>query len=667
MKLVEADRRTPQGEHNAGAEAIFAGRWYAYPPLRNALIAGVIAGLAFILGKLAGLNRDIEVFLYALAIVLGGQHWMREGLSELVREGRVDIEILMLAATGGSIALGMWDEAAALVFLYGAAEGLEHYTYIRTRRSIRGLLKLAPRTARRLTPEGVEETVEATELRVGDRFTVRPGETVATDGEIVSGRSTLDESAVTGESMPVERTVGNRVFAGTLNREGALTVRATTDFEDNTLSRMIHLVEAAQERKGRRQLFIERFGAWYTPAVLGTAILFVLIPLIVGADLRPWATRAVVLLVAAAPCALVMSTPVGIAAGITHAGRAGVLIKGGAHLEDLGRIRVVAFDKTGTLTEGTPVVTDLLPRGADEQQLLQVAASLERQSEHPLGEAIVRRAQADDLELLPVADFTALPGAGVTGTIADKRFYVGSPELCAQIGMAPPRDNRIARLQAEGKTVVCVAGEDGPLGLIAIGDRIRPGARHAIEDLHAMGLRTVMLTGDNEATARAIAEQAGIDHVRAGLKPEDKIAAVEELEAGWGAVAVVGDGINDAPALARATSGIAMGVGGADAAIEAADIALIGEDLTLVPFAIRVGRRARAIGTQNIIFALTVLAILIPLAVLGVLSVAVAVLAHEASELLAVANGLRVGDRRTLRCPRGTGAECVITNRSVAA
>ena len=650
----------------AGAEAIFAGRWYAYPPLRNALIAGVIAGVAFVLGKLAGLDRDVEIFLYAIAIVLGGQHWMREGLSELL-EGHVDIEMLMLAATGGSIALGMWDEAAALVFLYGAAEGLEHYTYIRTRRSIRGLLELAPRTARRLTPEGTEETIEAAELRAGDLFTVRPGETVATDGEIVAGRSTLDEAAVTGESMPVERAEGDEVFAGTLNREGALTVRATASFEDNTLSRMIHLVEEAQERKGRRQLFIERFGAWYTPAVLGTAILFLVIPLIVGADLRPWATRAVVLLVAAAPCALIMSTPVGIAAGITRAGRAGVLIKGGAHLEDLGRIRLVAFDKTGTLTEGEPVVTDLLPLGADEARLLRLAASLERRSEHPLGEAIVRRAQADGLEPLPVDDFAALPGAGVTGTVEGERVYVGSPELCAQLGVAPLEDGHAARLQAEGKTVVCVTGEGGPLGLIAIGDRIRETARHAVDDLHAMGLRTAMLTGDNEGTARAIAREAGIDDVRAGLRPEDKIAAVEELEATWGAVAVVGDGINDAPALARATSGIAMGVGGTDAAIEAADTALIGEDLTLVAFAIRVGRRARAIGTQNIVFALTVLAVLIPLAVLGVLSVAVAVLTHETSELLAVANGLRAGGRRTLRCPQGAGAECVVADRSDSA
>jgi len=642
-------------------EAIFSGRWYDYPPLRNALVAGLITAVAFGLTRAGAIDPFVESILYAAAIMLGGYHWATEGLADLIRTGRVDIEILMLGATGGSIALHMWDEAAALVVLYAAAEGLEHYAYVRTRRSIRNLLDLAPRTARVITDEG-EVPIEATALREGDRFIVRPGETIATDGAIIEGRSTLDESAVTGESMPVERDEGDRVFAGTLNREGALVVRATASFEDNTLSRMIHLVEEAQERKGRRQLFIERFGRWYTPAVLLAAALLVGVPLLTDVDdLAPWATRAVVLLVAAAPCALIMSTPVGIAAGITRAGRSGVLIKGGAHLEDLGRIRVVAFDKTGTLTEGEPVVTDVLPLAGDETWVLRLASSLERLSEHPLGEAIVRRAEEEGIDPLQVTDFRAIPGAGVSGTVAGETVHAGSPQLCAELGVGEIGGDEAQRLQEAGKTVVCVTGANGPVGLIAIGDRLRVEARHAVDDLHAMGIETVMLTGDNAGTARAIASEAAIDDVRAGLRPEDKIAAVEEIEAERGAVAVVGDGINDAPALARATAGIAMGVGGTDAAIEAADTALIGDDLTLVPFAIRLGRRAIAIGTQNIVFALVVLAVLIPLALLGMMGVAWAVVIHEASELLAVANGLRVGSRRTLRCPRGQGVQmCVI-------
>ena len=638
-------------------EAIFSGRWYDYPPLRNALVAGLIAAIAFGLTRSGAIDPFIASILFAAAIMLGGYHWAIEGLAELIRTGRVDIEILMLGAAGGSIALQMWDEAAALVVLYAAAEGLEHYAYVRTRRSIRNLLDLAPRTARVVTDQG-ELPVEATALRAGDRFAVRPGETIATDGVIVEGRSTLDESAVTGEFMPVKRAEGDEVFAGTLNREGALVVRATASFEDNTLSRMIHLVEEAQERKGRRQLFIERFGRWYTPAVLLAGALLVGIPLLRGVDdLAPWATRAVVLLVAAAPCALIMSTPVGIAAGITRAGRSGVLIKGGAHLEDLGRIRVVAFDKTGTLTEGEPVVTDIVPLNGDHAWVLRLASSLERLSEHPLGEAIVRRADDEGLEPLQVTGFRAIPGAGVSGQVAGETVYVGSPQLCAEMGVAEVGGDEARRLEDDGKTVVCVTGAGGPVGLIAIGDRLRAEARHAIDDLHAMGIATVMLTGDNPRTAQAIAAEAAIDDVRAGLRPEGKIAAVEEIEAARGAVAVVGDGINDAPALARATAGIAMGVGGTDAAIEAADTALIGDDLTLVPFAIRLGRRALAIGAQNIVFALVVLAALIPLALLGLMSVAWAVVIHEASELLAVANGLRVGSRRTLRCPRGEGAQ----------
>ncbi|MGD9496025.1 MAG: heavy metal translocating P-type ATPase [Armatimonadota bacterium] len=645
--------------HNERAEAIFQGRWYAYPPLRNALIAGLIAGAAFALARIELIPRELEVALYQIAIILGGYLWALEGIIELVTEGRVDIELLMLAAAGGSMALGMWDEAAALACLYGAAEGVEHYTYVRTRRSIRNLLDLAPQTARLVTSEG-EQTVDARALAPGDLFSLRPGDAVPTDGVIVTGRSSLDEAALTGEALPVSKGEGDEVFAGTLNREGALTVRATASFEDNTLSRMIHLVEEAQERKGRRQLSVERFGRWYTPAVLLAAIGLAVVPVALGAETQQWARRAVVLLVAAAPCALVMSTPVAVAAGITRAGRSGVLIKGGAHLEDLGRVTVVAFDKTGTLTQGKPVVTDVLALNAegDAERVLQVAAALERRSEHPLGEAIVRRAEELGIAPLEVADFAAIPGMGVTGRVQGETVYVGSPALCADLGVAAIAEESARALREEGKTVVCVTAQSGPLGLIAIGDSLRPEAPHAIGDLHAMGITVLMLTGDNLRTALAIGRQAGIDDERADLRPEDKTAAVEELERERGAVAVVGDGINDAPALACATVGIAMGVGGSDAAIEAADTALIGEDLTLVPFAIRLGRHAVAIGTLNTVFAIVVLAALIPSALLGLLSVAWAVLVHEASELLAVANGLRVGSRRTLICPTGSGGEC---------
>jgi heavy metal translocating P-type ATPase len=642
--------------HGADAEAIFSGRWYAFAPLRNALIAGVIAGIAFLLGErvFEVIGRNVEIAAYCIAIVLGGYHWILEGLEGLVHDFAVGIEVLMIAATAGSIVLGMWDEAAALVFLYGAAEGIEHYTYVRTRRSIRALLDLVPPTATVLV-DGEQRETAAEDLRSGDLFLVRPGQTVATDGEIVEGRSFLNEAPVTGESLPVEREAGDQVFAGTINGEGPLTVRATEDFEHNTLSRMIHLVEEAQERKGTRQLFIERFGKVYTPLVLLTAVLMVVLAAAVGADVADWATRAVVLLVAAAPCALIMSTPVGIAAAIGRAGKTGVLVKGGAHLEELGRVRVVAFDKTGTLTAGEPVVTDVVGLNGDRDEVLAVAAALESRSEHPLGEAIVRHAREVGVTLPEVTEFRSITGAGVSGRLNGTTAYVGSPRLCEELGVAAATAEESQRLQAEGRTVVCVTTDHGPLGLIALGDTLRPEAEHAIQDLHAMEIRTVMLTGDNQQTARAIAQEAGIEDVRAELTPEQKIAAVVELEREQGAVAVVGEGINDAPALAQATVGIAMGTGGTDAAIEAADTALVGDDLTLVPFAIRLGRRSVAVGTQNIVFALLVLAALIPSAVLGLISVGVAVLLHEASELIAVFNGTRVGTRRTLYCPRGVG------------
>ncbi len=642
----------------ADERAIFQGRWYAFGPLRNALIAGLITGISWGLARVGIIERLPEIMLYSSAIVIGGYHWVHEGIERLIHEREVSIEILMLAATAGAIVLEMWDEAATLVFLYGAAEGIEHYTYARTRRSIRNLLDLVPPVATLLEGDQRSE-IAASELDEGDRFLVRPGETIPTDGEIQSGNSSVNEAPVTGESIPVSKGPGDEVFAGTINRDGALTVRATTDFAHNTLSRIIHLVEEAHERKGQRQQFIERFGQVYTPLVLLAAILLVVGPAAMGLEVAEWGTRAVVLLVAAAPCALVMSTPVGIAAAIGRAGKAGVLVKGGVHLEDLGRIRLVAFDKTGTLTAGEPVVTDVISLNGTEEDLLAVAAAIESLSEHPLGEAIVSHAREREVDIPEVTGFRSIPGTGVMGRVNGMNAYVGSPRLCEQLGVAEIISDDTRRLQARGETVVCVSTEEKPLGLIALSDSLRPEARHAIDDLHAMGIRVAMLTGDNEDTAHAIAERAGIDDVRPQLTPDGKTRAVIELEEAHHGVAVVGDGINDAPALAQATVGIAMGTGGTDAAIEAADTALIGDNLALVPFAIRLGRKAVAIGTQNIVFALAVLAVLIPSAVLGLISVGVTVLVHEASELIAVFNGTRAGSRSSLICPRGEGT-CIM-------
>ena len=620
----------------------FEGPWWRFPPLRNALIAGVIAGAAWLLEQAGLPSAPMLTGLYLLAIPVGAWYWAREGLETLIEERVVGIEILMLAATVGAGILGLWEEAAALVVLYAIAEGIEELTFARTRRAIRALLDLAPKTAR-LVRDGREETVPAERLRPGDRFRVLPGEALPTDGLIVEGESSLDESPVTGESMPVDKGPGDKVFAASINGAGALLVEATAAFADNTLSRIIELVESAQDQKGRAQQFMERFGRRYSPLVLLSAILMLILPWLFGLDMAFWSERAVVLLVAAAPCALVISLPIAMSAGISGAGRRGVLIKGGAHLEHLGTIRTIAFDKTGTLTHGRPRLTDLLIVEGSEEELLAIAAGLEAHSEHPLAKAILQAADERGIRPAPVREARALTGAGIRGTLEGSVWFLGKPDLFARQGVdLGPWQATIDRWQNEGKTVVLVGTAEGLHGLLALQDTLRENAPQVIAALHALGIRSVMLTGDNAATARRIARQLGIDEVHAGLRPEDKVAAVRTLQKS-GPVLMVGDGVNDAPALAAATCGMAMGAAGTDAAIEAADIALMADDLGKLIEALRLGRKARRVSLQNIVFAIAVLVILIPAGVSGLITITTAVIVHEASELLAVANGLRAG------------------------
>ena len=627
--------------HDGEVEA-FEGKWWQFPPLRNALLAGVIAGVTFAANWMFALPEAVSTGLYVVAILLGGLHWIREGLEDLFREAKIGIEILMLGATTGAAILGMWDEAAALVVLYGAAEGLEEFTYARTRASIRSLLDLAPKEAR-LLENGAEKTVPASELKVGDRFVVRPGEGIVTDGKVIEGRSSINEAAVTGESVPVDKGPGAKVFAGSINTEGALTIEASANFSDNTLSKIINLVEQAQSEKGRAQQWIERFGRRYTPAVLGAAVLLVVVPWLMGLDFESWAHRAVVLLVAAAPCALIMSMPMAMASGIGAAGKRGILIKGGAHLEHLGSITIVAFDKTGTLTLGKPAVTDVVPIGMQADELLANAASVEHFSQHPLAQAIVAAADEKKLVRPDADDFKSITGGGAQASIRNQTWLIGSPVLMREQNV--PLDElteRIAQFQAEGKTAVIVSTGGKARGIIAMQDQLRPEAREVIANLHERGIRTVMLTGDNRITGEAVARRLGLDDVRAELKPDGKVAAIKELEKS-GNVLMVGDGVNDAPALASATCGVAMGAVGTDAAIEAADVALMADDLRQLPVALEYGVKARRVSRQNIVLSLAVLAVMIPMALLGLIGVAVTVAVHEAAELIAVGNGLRAG------------------------
>lgn len=614
---------------------------YRFPPLRNAIVAAglTIAGLV---ASWVGAPEELSLALFLAAIVIGGFYFAREGFAELVEEREVGIEILMLVAAAGAMAFGLFEEAAALVVLYASAEAVEELTFARTRSAIRGLLDLAPKQVTRLR-DGREELIPVEQLRVGDVFLVRPGESVATDGVIRTGQGSLNEAPVTGEAVPADKGPGAEVYAGTLNGTTALEIEAARPFAENTLQRIIHLVEEAQAQKSQAQRFVDRFSDRYSPAVLGAAAFVAVVPPLLGGDWSEWGLRAITLVVAAAPCALVMSIPVAVAAAISKGGRDGILIKGGAQLEALGRIRVIAFDKTGTLTTGRPQVTDVIPLdGVPEREALARAAAVEARSEHPLAAAIVAHATSVGVVIERADGFEALVGHGARARLDGHEIWVGSPRLVTQLAPNATLPSQLEGLQAEGKTIAVVGEGTRVLGLIALRDEPRPEAREAIAEIQRLGVRHVaMLSGDNERTARAIAAELGIDEVLAELRPEDKVTAIELLRAKYGQAAMVGDGINDAPALARADLGIAMGTGGTDAAIEAADIALMADDLRKVAEALRLGRRAQRISGQNIIFSIAILALLIPSALVGALTVVAAVVVHEVSELLAVANGVR--------------------------
>jgi len=621
-----------------------------FPPLRNALIAGLLLGVGLLLEAL-GAPEGLPIAVFLAAVAIGGRYFVEEGLEELVEEREVGIEILMLLAALGAMVFGLFEEAAALVFLYATAEAIEELTFARTRSAIRELLDLAPKQAR-LLEDGEERLVAAEELRPRDVFVVRPGESLATDGRIREGRSSLNEAQVTGEAVPVDKGPGQEVFAGSVNGHGALEVEATRAFEDNTLQRIVHLVEEAQAQKSRAQRFVDRFSLRYSPAVIAAAALLAVVPPLLGGDWSEWVVRGVTLLVAAAPCALVMSVPVAAAAAISRAGREGILIKGGLQLEALSRVETVCFDKTGTLTAGAPRVTDVVALDGNERAALALAASVEARSEHPLAQAIVAHARESGVEFATAEHFRALVGHGAEAHVDGRRAWVGSPALVGERAPGTPLPQEVERLQERGKTVV-LCGEEGRLhALIALRDEPREQAREAIERLRRLGIRQVaMLTGDNERTARAIARELGVDEVHAELKPEEKVREVELLRERHGTVAMVGDGINDAPALAAADVGMAMGTGGSDAAIEAADVALMADDVTKVADALRLGRRAARISRQNLIFSVLLLTVLIPSAVVGFLTVVAAVLVHEVSELLAVGNGVRAARRAPAPAP----------------
>ena len=562
-----------------------------------------------------------------------------------VRARHLDIHVLMVVAVVGALTLGEWTEAASVVFLFAVAQLLEAGAMERARGAIRGLMQLAPADA--LVRRGQrEERIPIDAVATGDVVLIGPGEKIPVDGRVLEGTSHVNQAPVTGESLPAEKTAGDEVFAGTINGRGALDVEVTRLRRDSTLARIIHLVERAQAERAPSQAFVDTFARIYTPIVLAVAVLVALVPpLALGGSWDDWFYRALVLLVISCPCALVISTPVSVVSGLAAAARKGVLIKGGAHLEKLARVTCVAFDKTGTLSKGRLQVQSILPfNGATHDEVLAIAAALESRSEHPIGRAIVQRADALGLTVPRSTSFRTIPGRGAEAVVDGAVVVAGSHRLLSEAGLSSPLlESAVESISADGATPVIVARDGVVRGVIGVADQMREGAPEALDVLRAQGIRhVVMLTGDSLRSARGFAAAVGVDDVRAELLPEDKVKSVEALKATHGVVAMVGDGINDAPALASADVGIAMGAAGTDVALETADIALMADDLGKIPYAVRLSRATSRNIRANIAFSIALKGAFLVLAVAGVATLWMAVAADMGASLLVIGNALRL-------------------------
>jgi Cd2+/Zn2+-exporting ATPase len=599
-----------------------------------------------LLGSHASVSTPLPAIVaYLVAALLGGRFVVVKAWFA-ARNLRPDMHLLMTVAVVGAMAIGEWFEAATVSFLFALSLALESWSVGRARQAIAALLELAPPTARVLRPNGAEETVPVNAVRLGSRFIVPAGERIPLDGRVTAGVSAVNQAPITGESLPVEKQPGAEVFAGTINGDGTLTIRATKSAEDTTLARIIHMVEEAHARRAPSEQWVERFARIYTPAVMGIAFLtFLLPPIVFDQGWDEWFYRALVLLVIACPCALVISTPVSIVASLAAAARAGVLIKGGVFIELPARLRAIAMDKTGTITNAEPEVVQVIPlKNHTERELISRAAALEARSTHPLARAIHRYAERKGIAPAPAAGVQVLRGKGLTGIFDDEPFWLGSHRYVVERGQDAPGVARQAEaLEADGKTVIVVGNSRHVCGLIAVADTIRPAAGEIVRQLHAAGIaHVVMLTGDNRITAESIARKVGIDEVHAELLPENKVKKLEEVIARYSNVAMVGDGVNDAPALARANLGIAMGAIGSDAAIETADIALMTDDISKLPWLVRHSKRTLAIIRQNITFALAIKAVFVVLTFVGMASLWAAIAADTGASLLVVLNGLRL-------------------------
>ncbi|MGW0563166.1 heavy metal translocating P-type ATPase [Streptomyces sp. NPDC003016] len=618
-------------------------RVLALPESRWALAALVFFLLALPL-HLLGAPVWLWAPLYAAVYTTGGWEPGWEGLKAL-KDKTLDVDLLMVVAALGAAAIGQVLDGALLIVIFATSGALEAVATARTADSVRGLLDLAPTTATRLLPGGGEESVPTDALTVGDTILVRPGERVGADGQVLDGASDVDQATITGEPLPVAKQPGDEVFAGTVNGTGALRVRVERDPADSVIARIVKMVEEASETKAPTQLFIEKVEQRYSIGMVITTLAVFAIPLAFGSALQPALLRAMTFMIVASPCAVVLSTMPPLLSAIANAGRHGVLAKSAVVMECLGQVDAVALDKTGTLTEGTPHVTDIRPHpdsGLDEGGLLALAAAAEHPSEHPLARAVVRAARERGLPLAETAGFTSTPGAGVTATIDGRTIQVGSPVRLTATS-DPQTASTVQELEDQGRTAVLVLLDGAPAGVLGIADRLRPDAKSTVATLTALtGRAPVLLTGDNERAARHLAAEVGITDVRAGLLPQDKVAAVQEWEAEGRRVLVVGDGVNDAPALAAAHTGIAMGKAGSDLALETADAVVVRDELATIPAIVDLSRRARRLVVQNLVIAGIFITALVAWDLIGTLPLPLGVAGHEGSTVIVGLNGLRL-------------------------
>lgn len=609
------------------------------------VVSGFFLLMGF-LGELAGWSENLILSMYMLSAVSGGYYVARSGIASL-KTLSLDMNFLMTLAVVGAIAIGEYSEGAMVVFLYSVGNTLQAYTMDKTRRSIRELIKLAPKEAIVLE-KGLQVKKQVEQIVPGEIVMVRPGERIPVDGTVVRGSTSINQAAITGESMPVPKGAGDKVYTGTVNQNGAIEIQVDRRAEDTTLAKIIHLVEEAQAQKAPSQQFVDLFARYYTPAVVVAAVLIAFVPYMAGLPFMVWLKKALILLVIACPCALVISTPVTIVAGIGNAARNGVLIKGGAHLERAGSIDVVAFDKTGTLTMGRPVVVEVVNfSGEGTEKILEVAAAAEQMSEHPVAVAIHKYAAEKGIGLPKADEFQALPGRGVRAVIDGVQYFVGNVRLFNELGSEFTGSYSLEEIEKEGKTLVLVGTEKKVKGLVVVADTLRPNSKEAVDGLWRTGIKKViMLTGDNNGTAKAVAKNLNISDYEAELLPEDKLTKIKNFMHDYGQVAMVGDGINDAPAMAAASVGIAMGGAGTDSAMEAADIVLMSDDITKVPFTIRLSRKGLRIIKENIAISLAIKFVFIVLTLLGMSNLWMAVFADTGAALIVIANGMRLAGKR---------------------